>query len=70
VRKEVTPINLNPKKGDEKMGVVERLHRTRQIKKLTKRLGKTSDYLERLKIEAELEGLRWKSEDSGEKGTH
>ena len=66
----MTPINLNPKKGDEKMGVVERLHRTRQIKKLTKRLGKTSDYLERLKIEAELEGLRWKSEDSGEKGTH
>ena len=49
---------------------MDRLRRRRQIKKLVKKLEKASDYLEGLMIKAEIEGLRWKSKDSGKKVTH
>lgn len=62
-------ITINRKDGDEKTGIMDRLRRRRQIKKLVKKLEKTSDYLERLMIEARIEGLRWKSKDSGKKVT-
>jgi len=65
----MNPITIHRKDGDEKTGIMDRLRRRRQIKKLVKKLEKTSDYLERLMIEAQIEGLRWKSKDSGKKGT-
>jgi len=65
----MNPITTHRKDGDEKTGIMDRLRRRRQIKKLVKKLEKTSDYLERLMIEARIEGLRWKSKDSGKKGT-
>ena len=66
----MTLITINRKNGDEKMGIMDRLRRRRQIKKLVRKLEKTSDYLERLMIEAEIEGRRWKSKDSGKNVTH
>jgi hypothetical protein len=62
-------ITINRKDGDEKTGIMDRLRRRRQIKKLVKKLEKTSDYIEKLMIEARIEGLRWKSKDSGKKVT-
>jgi len=52
------------------MGVMDHLRRRKQIKKFVKKLEKTPDYLERLMIEAQIEGLRWKSKDSRRKVTH
>jgi hypothetical protein len=69
-KRRTPPMTINRKKRDKNSGAIDRLHRTRQIKKLTKKLARTSDYLERFKIEAEIEGLRWKSKNSGEKLTH
>jgi len=66
----MTLITINRKNGDEKMGIMDRLRRRRQIKKLVKKLEKTSDYLQRLMIQAEIEGLRWKSKDSGNNVNH
>jgi sensor histidine kinase regulating citrate/malate metabolism len=65
----MNPITIHRKDGDQKTGIMDRLRRRRQIKKLVKKLEKTSDYLERLMIEARIEGLRWKSKDSGKKVT-
>ena len=65
----MNPITIHRKDGDEKTGIMDRLRRRRQIKKLVKKLEKTSDYLERLMIEAQIKGLRWKSKDSGKKVT-
>ena len=63
----MNPITIHRKDGDQKTGIMDRLRRRRQIKKLVKKLEKTSDYLERLMIEAQIEGLRWRSKDSGKK---
>ena len=60
-------ITIHRKNGDEKTGIMDRLRRRRRRKKLVKKLEKTSDYLERLMIEAQIEGLRWRSKDSGKK---
>ncbi|MBP1698511.1 MAG: hypothetical protein H6Q41_3699 [Deltaproteobacteria bacterium] len=65
----MNPITIHRKDGDQKTGIMDRLRRRRQIKKLVKKLEKTSDYLERLMIEAQIKGLRWKSKDSGKKVT-
>jgi hypothetical protein len=65
----MNPITIHRKNGDEKTGIMDRLRRRRQIKKLVKKLEKTSDSLGRLMIEAQIEGLRWKSKDSGKKVT-
>jgi cell division protein FtsB len=65
----MNPIAIHRKDGDQKTGIMDRLRRRRQIKKLVKKLEKTSDYLERLMIEAQIKGLRWKSKDSGKKVT-
>jgi len=48
---------IHRKDGDQKTGIMDRLRRRRQIKKLVKKLEKTSDYLERLMIEAQIKGL-------------
>jgi hypothetical protein len=65
----MNPITIHRKNGDEKTGIMDRLRRRRQIKKLVKKLEKTSDSLGRLMLEAQIEGLRWKSKDSGKKVT-
>lgn len=63
-------MTVNRNKEDENMGVLERFHRTTQIKKLTKGLEKNVKLLREAKSEAEIEALRWKSNDSGKKITH
>jgi len=50
----MNPITIHRKDGDQKTGIMDRLRRRRQIKKLVKKLEKTSDYLERLMIEAQI----------------
>lgn len=66
----MTLIAINRKNGDQKMGIMDRLRRRKQTKKPVRKLEKTSDYVQRLMIEAEIEGHRWISKDSGKNVTH